>query len=249
LVSSKHPPDPPFWKASGRKMVGNMFVLALSFAVAILSSTLGVVQGRAYTYRTYTEIVAVILDLQQKYPTIVEVTDAQTKYGLASPGLCGPANGAKTPCKQYIVRLGLRSAQDLETPEVFFSGALHGNERVGPNAVTEFLIFAAETYAGVLPANPWIKRLLDTRAIYVMPTTNAKGYDGNGLAAATEPGRREENNLDPNRDYAYNMNPSTPSTCMQTITARATNELFREHMFQVCKTGMHRYTNLCSRCM
>jgi hypothetical protein len=101
---------------------------------------------------------------------------------------------------------------------------LHGNERVGPNAVTEFLIYAAETYKGIRPKNAWVTRMIETRSIYVMPTTNAKGYSDN---------RREENRIDPNRDFAYNMASNTPDKCMETITARAANELWREHMFQL----------------
>jgi hypothetical protein len=82
-----------------------------------------------------------------------------------------------------------------ERPEVFFSGCLHGNERIGPPTLTELAILLVENYG--LPArsspgpsssslgtssslgaagggrNAWLKRLVDTRAIYMMPTTNA----------------------------------------------------------------------------
>merc|ERR1719265_345030 len=38
-----------------------------------------------------------------------------------------------------------------------------------------------------------------------------------------------EQRLDPNRDFGYKQKPSK---CMQSITARAVNELFRRHQFR-----------------
>ena len=44
---------------------------------------------------------------------------------------------------------------------------------------------------------------------------------------------REENGIDPNRDFPY----SKPAThCMETAVARAINELWREHVFQLAIT-------------
>ena len=43
-------------------------------------------------------------------------------------------------------------------------------------------------------ANPWLRRLLDTRSIFIMPNANALGYHDNV---------RTENGLDPNRDFPY----------------------------------------------
>ena len=81
-----------------------------------------------------------------------------------------------------------------ERPEVFFSGCLHGNERIGPPTLTELAILLVENYGlpsrsseppssshGPSPSlgavgggrNAWLKRLVDTRVIYMMPTTNA----------------------------------------------------------------------------
>ena len=46
-----------------------------------------------------------------------------------------------------------------------------------------------------------------------MPMTNAHGYAAR---------RREENSMDPNRDFPYLL--KRPELCMQTQTARAVNE-------------------------
>lgn len=72
--------------------------------------------------------------------------------------------------------------------------------------------------------NPWLKRLVDTRSIFIMPNANALGYSQNV---------RTENGLDPNRDFPYGR---TPQTCMQTTAARALNEIYREHVFQLAFT-------------
>ena len=103
-----------------------------------------------------------------------------------------------------------------------FSGCLHGNERVGPTTVVELARLLAENY--YYGENEWLKRLVKTRSIYIMPSANARGYYQN---------TREENGIDPNRDFPYD----TPaSECMKTTAARAVNELWREHLFQLAIT-------------
>ena len=94
---------------------------------------------------------------------------------------------------------------------------MHGNERIGPTAVVEFVTYLVEEYQH--DAN--IRRLVDTRLVVAMPMPNAWGYYHN---------RREEINLDPNRDFAFN---TKPDRCMETIAARAINEVWLEHVFQL----------------
>jgi hypothetical protein len=94
-------------------------------------------------------------------------------------------------------------------------------------------------YSRTLSARPqlyrrdsWARRLLDTRAITIVPAANALGY-------AQE--KREENGIDPNRDFAWDqmypaksgIRPDTVPICMRTVAARSINELWREHVFQV----------------
>ena len=67
----------------------------------------------------------------------------------------------------------------------------------------------------------WLARLLRTRRIVLMATANPWGYHRNV---------RTEYDLDVNRDFAFDAEDAT--TCMQTIAARAINELVRGHMFQ-----------------
>ncbi|KAL7580141.1 hypothetical protein ACA910_012898 [Epithemia clementina (nom. ined.)] len=152
-------------------------------------------------------------------------------------------------------------------PEVLWSGELHGNEQVGPTSVikaADLLLRATSCLAlprlSVRKETPsewdgevakamecrkdledfgiadkaiwWLGRLVSTRRIVVVPTANALGY------YRTE---REEDGIDPNRDFPYDYTPNKGhpqynSKCMQTIAARTLNEVFQEHMFQLSLT-------------
>ncbi|KAG3146149.1 hypothetical protein PI126_g13445 [Phytophthora idaei] len=70
--------------------------------------------------------------------------------------------------------------------------------------------------------NPWLQHLVKTRTIVIVPTANAYGYSHNG---------RRELNVDPNRDFPYNLGDG--KECMVTTAARALNELWRDHLFQL----------------
>jgi hypothetical protein len=144
-------------------------------------------------------------------------------------------------------------------PEIMWSGEVHGNEQVGPTAVLEasqLLMDAAlceafprvalmgtdswdnelatakncrdqleASYGITSGQRQWLARLLTTRRIVVIPTANALGYYRKD---------REEGNVDPNRDFPFDL--TDPTLCMQTIAARTINELFRLHMFQLSFT-------------
>ena len=121
-------------------------------------------------------------------------------------------------------------------PEVFFSGAVHGNERIGPTTTIELIrLFTTNvknlTSDTIDTAPPfhhiltnWLERLRTTRLITIMPTANALGYYQNV---------REENGIDPNRDFPWGV---ASNDCMQTTAARALNSLWRERMFQLSIT-------------
>lgn len=196
---------------------------ALVASVAYTSSS-PVAAQTAYSYRTYAQITDQLYALQTKYPSFVEVYSAQEKYDLPLRSeLACVRGGVSAPCQHYVIEITDESAlPDAQRPEVFISGALHGNERVGPQtaiALAEFLL----DHAGRADGNPWIKRLVQTRRVVIMPTTNAYGYEKNV---------REENGIDPNRDFNYNVG----TTCFQTMVARAVNEVWRNHLFQLAIT-------------
>uniref|UniRef100_K3WZB5 Peptidase M14 domain-containing protein n=1 Tax=Globisporangium ultimum (strain ATCC 200006 / CBS 805.95 / DAOM BR144) TaxID=431595 RepID=K3WZB5_GLOUD len=194
-------------------------------AAALVASALPATSAQtAYRYRTYGEIVDTLYALEAKYPSFVELYSAQSKYGIPLRSeLACVRGGVSAPCQHYVIEITDESTlPDAQRPEVFISGALHGDERVGPQtaiALAEFLL----DHAGRADGNPWIKRLVQTRRVVIMPTTNAYGYEKNV---------RAENGYDPNRDFNYNKG----STCFQTIVARAVNEVWRDHLFQLSIT-------------
>lgn len=172
---------------------------------------------KEYKYYTYDEMVETMQNLNQKYPEIVDFYSVQERYNLSTPKELSCMN---KDCIQYAVRITNEKTLDADRPELFFSGALHGNERIGPNAVLELMVLLAENANA---KNPWILHLVNTRSITLMPMTNAYGYAHN---------TRGENGIDTNRDYNYMTAPQ----CMETMTSRAVNEIWRDHIFQLAIT-------------
>lgn len=102
----------------------------------------GLAAGSSIQYASYTEILTRLQQLQQSAPDLVTVWNAQDAYGLPSPGDCGGV-----PCQHWFVTITNRSAgreRELlanvleERPQVFVSGNLHGDEKVGPMTLIYF---------------------------------------------------------------------------------------------------------------
>ena len=70
----------------------------------------------------------------------------------------------------------------------------------------------------------WVRRLVDTRNIIIVPAANALGYAEN---------KREEKGIDPNRDFAWDQQAGQ---CMRTIAARSINEIWKRHVVQLSIT-------------
>ncbi|KAL3782399.1 hypothetical protein HJC23_005447 [Cyclotella cryptica] len=157
-------------------------------------------------------------------------------------------------------------------PDVFLSGSVHGDERVGPTSLLEMAELVAEAaYCESMPRmkykpktfssqdidseyekaqdlwqqelmasktcrqslddkgvpspyRQWLARLASTRRIVIIPTANALGYSRN---------KREEDSIDPNRDFPFDIQRGNEKDCMQTIAGRSINELFRSHLFPI----------------
>ena len=186
-----------------------------------------------YTYRTYGQVVFRLRELERRYPEYVELFTTQERYGLdvvdtSCKSLRKEAekhNQSEEPrCEHYVVRLTHKPSwqRHPSRPHVFFSGNLHGDEKVGPMAVLGFIEWLLKD--GASGNSLWPRQLLQTRVIVAIPITNPWGYEHSA---------REEKNLDPNRDFPHGVNPSD---CMKTIVARSVNEVWREHLFQIAIT-------------
>ncbi|KAG2966744.1 hypothetical protein PC128_g26928, partial [Phytophthora cactorum] len=205
-----------------------MKVLALLLAMGTVVTSISIppfasAAVATYVERSYGEIVEYLLELETKYEDYAEVFSVQDKYDLPKYKEVNCTRNDKTvPCEQYVIKITDEATlPDPERPELIFSGAVHGNERVGPQvvvALAELLLSHASRTGG----NPWLKHLVKTRTIVIVPTANAYGYNHNV---------RRELDVDPNRDFPYNLGDD--KECMVTTAARALNELWRDHLFQL----------------
>jgi len=179
-----------------------------------------IVRARDYKYISWGNLVDIYQQWAREYPEVLELVVANDKYKIPAAGTCRSSSGQEVPCKVYILELTEKSSlpSDNSRPAVFFSGSIHGNEEPGVIAVVEFARLLLENYKKKEP-NPWLLYLLKNRRIVLAPSLNSWGYDHE---------RREEINIDPNRDFPYDQ---VPNRCMQSITARIANELFLENIF------------------
>ena len=175
--------------------------------------------AHAYHYLNYTETNAEIQKLAAEFPSLARAWTTQRRYGLPSVGICAGA-----PCETWVLEVTERASlgRSPERPDVLVSGALHGDEIVGPLVTLELGRWLLRRQAA---GDAWARRLVRTRRLLLLPLTNAVGF-----AQRT----RRELQHDPNRDFPYQ--PSSPSACMTTVAARSVNELLRAHLLQLVIT-------------
>ena len=185
-----------------------------------------------YRYLGYAALIQRMKALAAMYPSLVRLRTAQERYNLPTAGTCSEDTRGieKAACRVWILELGAEkdavgggdggAATRSDKPQVLLSGALHGNERIGPTTLVELATLLCGRYG----TDPWVTRLLDTRAVVMVPAANAVGYHEN---------KREELGVDPNRDFAFD---TAAPNCMRTIAARALNELWRESLFSFAVT-------------
>ena len=141
--------------------------------------------------------------------------------------------------------LDIVTLTDFETSaenkvQVYISGCLHGNERLGPVVSYYFLEFLASSFG----KDPYITELLKTREIVVTPMTNAIGYYENQRKEKTKSATGQEIYRDPNRDFPYN---NRADSCMNTVASRAIYRLFAENLF-VSAITFHGGDNVIAYC-
>jgi hypothetical protein len=131
--------------------------------------------------------------------SICSLSTINSMYGLGSQGYCGDA-----VCEQHVMRIGCSSPS---LPHVFVSGALHGDERLGPIVTVEFGALLMRQYQ----RSRWSTRIVDSRCIVLFPIANARGcapptshkhtvfsYQVDVMSSYYMR-EREDNGVDPNR--------------------------------------------------
>ncbi|KAI0561519.1 Zinc carboxypeptidase [Gracilaria domingensis] len=192
-----------------------------------------------FKYLSYNELHERLVNLADKYPALIRLYSAQDRFSLPHVGNCTDRRSENSAneelCTIWVVELSNFETlpNDPERPEMLISGEVHGDEVIGPHVTLAFLQYMVENY----DTNVFVRRMVDTRLVTVVPMANAIGFYSN---------EREENQIDsgdsfdPNRDFGFNQDAKY---CMLTVAGRALNELFRVHLFRLLIT-FHGGTNV-----
>jgi len=115
-------------------MLRGCLLLALSAWLVAPSAAYDYPPSPPINYKSYAAMTKLLLDLNATFPDVVQVSVAQETYDLPFPEelqcIVDDETQDTETCKQFVVHLTNHStlASDPERPEVFISGALHGNE-------------------------------------------------------------------------------------------------------------------------
>ncbi len=108
-------------------------------------------------YHNYSEVVAILLALNQTYPDVVDVFSIGKSWQNRDI---------------YCVRLTNESDSEPK-PEVFFVGYHHAREPISAELPLYFVVYAATNY----PLNETIKELVNNSEIYIVVALNVDGFD------------------------------------------------------------------------
>ena len=122
---------------------------------------------------------------------------AEEKLGIPCLTDC---DSRGTKCQVDIVTLTDFTVPSEDKVQVYISGTLHGNERIGPH-VSYYLI---EYLVSNFGKDAYLTNLLRTREIVITPSTNAYGFAHNKREEQTVTNSNQLKTYDPNRDFPYN---------------------------------------------
>lgn len=122
----------------------------------------------------------------------MKLESVHSKYDIPhQAGKCGEID-----CVIVMATITDNSVHNDHKPQVLLSGAVHGDERLGPNIVMYFAEYLLYNYK----SKPSIRKLLQEREIIIVPFFNPQGYHYDRRTEMTDIGE----NIDINRDFPYN---------------------------------------------
>ena len=176
-----------------------------------------------YKDNSYTEILELLYDLKNKFPDLIKIESVHSKYGVPhQSGKWGDID-----CVIIMATITDNSVHNDHKPQVLLSGAVHGNERLGPNIVAYFAEYLLHNYQ----RNSFVKKLLQEREIIITPFFNAQGYHYNKRTETTDTGEE----IDINRDFPYNRDEGD-FAWFSSAGARATLKIFQNNLIVGCVT-------------
>eukprot|EP00815_Leptocylindrus_aporus_P010439 CAMPEP_0116075970 /NCGR_PEP_ID=MMETSP0322-20121206/16967_1 /TAXON_ID=163516 /ORGANISM="Leptocylindrus danicus var. apora, Strain B651" /LENGTH=156 /DNA_ID=CAMNT_0003566161 /DNA_START=93 /DNA_END=563 /DNA_ORIENTATION=+ len=91
---------------------------------------------KKFEYLMQKDIKLALEELAETYPQLVTFENSQERYGLPTAGRSTdcPFDDDVVGCKNYFITIEDKMSLDDRSaiPDVFLSGAVHGNERIGP---------------------------------------------------------------------------------------------------------------------
>ena len=187
-----------------------------------------------YTYLSYQQIRQKLATLEDKYPNLVQLETAEEKLGIPYLTDCD-SQGNK--CVLDIVTLTDKATPAEEKVQVYISGTLHGNERIGPHASYYLIEYLASNFG----KDEFLTQILKTRELVITPMTNTYDYAHNKREEQTVlQGSKSLKFFDPNRDFPFNQQPKM---CMNTVAGRTVYKLMVENLF-VSAITFHGGTNV-----
>ena len=126
-----------------------------------------------YKKLDYAEMRAKLTDLAEKFPGVIKLETAEDKLDIPYLIDCSSTIGDK--CVLDIVTLTDFASPPEDKVQVYISGALPGNERIGPHAAFYLIEYFASNYG----RDPYLTNLLRTREIVITPMTNTYGFAKN----------------------------------------------------------------------
>lgn len=113
--------------------------------------------GRRFTYYSYGTAAALLQSLASQYPGLASLSTTQDTFGLPPVGKCQDDHGVEGPCLNYVLEITNRTGSEAERrarPQIYISGALHGDEQVGVVTALELCRWLTERY----DSDPWVRR-------------------------------------------------------------------------------------------
>ena len=161
-----------------------------------------------YKYLKYEEMRELLQKLSVQHENYMQLKTSEDLYGIKHKVNCS----TNELCKLDIVILTDRKAIGPKK-QIYISGALHGDEKIGPNSVYYFI----EYFLFLQPKN-----FLQNLEIILTPMTNAVGYNFN----EREERRQDFQSFDINRDFPYNQ---LNYHCLNTIASRVVYKIVTEN--------------------
>jgi len=130
--------------------------------------------SRRFGYYSYGAAAALLQSIASQNPSLASLSTTQATFGLPPVGKCKDDHGVEGPCLNYVLEVTNRTGGEAARkarPQIYISGALHGDEQVGVVTALELCRWLTERYY----TDEWVRRLVDTRTILISPMTNAIG--------------------------------------------------------------------------